>query len=70
MVWANTRKDELVSINVVTGMMLATLALSAAVVGEFDALVQKLNPGDTVTLTLWRSGATRKVSVTLAESED
>lgn len=32
--------------------------------------LEKLNPGDTVTLTLWRSGATRKVSVTLAESED
>ncbi len=37
-VWAHTRPDELVSINIVTGMMLATLALSAAVVGELDAL--------------------------------
>ena len=37
-VWADTRKDELVSINVVTGMMTATLALAAAVVGELDAL--------------------------------
>jgi glucosamine--fructose-6-phosphate aminotransferase (isomerizing) len=37
-IWAKTHKDELVSINVVTGMMLATLALSAAVVGEFDTL--------------------------------
>lgn len=35
-VWANTRADELVSINVVTGMMLATLALSAATVGALD----------------------------------
>lgn len=32
--------------------------------------LEKLNPGDTATLTLWRSGATRKVMVTLAESED
>lgn len=32
--------------------------------------LEKLNPGDTATLTLWRAGATRKVSVTLAESED
>jgi glutamine---fructose-6-phosphate transaminase (isomerizing) len=37
-VWANTRKDELVSINVVTGMMTATLVLAAAVTGEMDAL--------------------------------
>ena len=37
-IWVNTRKDELVSINVVTGMMVATLALSAAVVGEFDSM--------------------------------
>ena len=32
--------------------------------------LEKLNPGDTATLTLWRAGATRQVSVTLAESED
>lgn len=37
-VWADTRKDDLVSINVVTGMMTATLALAAAVTGEFDRL--------------------------------
>ena len=32
--------------------------------------LEKLNPGDSATLTLWRAGATRKVSVTLSESED
>ena len=37
-VWSNTRKDDLVSINVVTGMMTTTLALAAAIVGELDAL--------------------------------
>jgi glutamine---fructose-6-phosphate transaminase (isomerizing) len=37
-IWAYTHKDELVSINVVTGMMAATLALCAAVMGEFDEL--------------------------------
>jgi glucosamine--fructose-6-phosphate aminotransferase (isomerizing) len=37
-VWADTRKDDLVSINVVTGMMTATLALAAAVTGEFERL--------------------------------
>lgn len=37
-VWANTRKDDLVSINVVTGMMTATLLLAAAVNGELDLL--------------------------------
>jgi glutamine---fructose-6-phosphate transaminase (isomerizing) len=37
-VWANTRKDELVSINVVTGMMTTTLVLAAAVTGEMDQL--------------------------------
>jgi glucosamine--fructose-6-phosphate aminotransferase (isomerizing) len=37
-VWANTRKDDLVSINVVTGMMTATLALAAAALGELDSL--------------------------------
>ena len=37
-IWTNTRKDELVSINVVTGMMLSTLAFAAAVTGELDTL--------------------------------
>lgn len=37
-VWANTHKDDLVSINVVTSMMTATLLLAAAVVGELDAI--------------------------------
>ena len=32
--------------------------------------LEKLNPGDAATLTLWRAGATRRLSVTLAESED
>ncbi len=35
---ARTHKDDLVSINVVTGMMTATLALAAAVAGELDDL--------------------------------
>jgi glucosamine--fructose-6-phosphate aminotransferase (isomerizing) len=37
-VWANTHKDDLVSINVVTGMMTATLILAAAVTGDLDSL--------------------------------
>lgn len=37
-VWSNTRKDDLVSINVVTGMMTAMLVLAAAVVGEMDTM--------------------------------
>ena len=37
-VWADTHKDDLVSINVVTGMMTATLVLAAAVTGELDSL--------------------------------
>jgi glutamine---fructose-6-phosphate transaminase (isomerizing) len=36
--WSNTRKDDLVSINVVTGMTVACLALCAEVVGQLDAL--------------------------------
>ena len=32
--------------------------------------LEKLNPGDSATLTLWRAGATRKVSVVLSESEE
>lgn len=36
--WSNSRKDELVSINIVTSMMLTTLALAAATVGELDSL--------------------------------
>ena len=32
--------------------------------------LERLNPGDTATLTLWRAGSARKVHVTLAESED
>jgi glucosamine--fructose-6-phosphate aminotransferase (isomerizing) len=42
-VWTNTRKDELVSINVVTGMMTATLILAGAMVGEMDAIRPELN---------------------------
>jgi glutamine---fructose-6-phosphate transaminase (isomerizing) len=41
-VWSKTRKDDLVSINVVTGMMIATLALAAAAVGKLDALRPEL----------------------------
>jgi glutamine---fructose-6-phosphate transaminase (isomerizing) len=37
-VWSKTRKDELVSINVVTGMMTTTLALTAAALGRLDAV--------------------------------
>lgn len=37
-IWANTRRDQLVSINVVTGMMTATLALASAAAGEFHSL--------------------------------
>lgn len=37
-VCVGTHQDDLVSINVVTGMMTATLALAAAVTGELDAL--------------------------------
>ncbi len=32
--------------------------------------LERLNPGDTAVLTLWRAGSSRKVGVTLAESED
>ncbi len=35
-VWSDTHKDDLVSINVVTGMMITMLALAAAVVGRLD----------------------------------
>jgi glucosamine--fructose-6-phosphate aminotransferase (isomerizing) len=37
-VWTNTRKDDLVSINIVTAMMTATLLLVAEVVGETEGL--------------------------------
>jgi glucosamine--fructose-6-phosphate aminotransferase (isomerizing) len=37
-VWTDTRKDDLVSINVVTGMMAGALALAAAALGLADAL--------------------------------
>jgi len=41
-VWSRTHKDDLVSINVVTGMMITTLAFAAAVVGGFDEMQQGL----------------------------
>ncbi|MBI4928968.1 MAG: SIS domain-containing protein, partial [Anaerolineae bacterium] len=41
-VWVDTHKDDLVSINVVTGMMTATLALCAAQAGTLDALRPEL----------------------------
>jgi glucosamine--fructose-6-phosphate aminotransferase (isomerizing) len=37
-VWSNTRKDDLVSINVVTAMMATTLLLAAEILGETEAL--------------------------------
>jgi glucosamine--fructose-6-phosphate aminotransferase (isomerizing) len=37
-VWTDTRKDDLVSINVVTGMMAGALALAAAALGRADEL--------------------------------
>lgn len=37
-VWSDTRKDQLVSINVVSGMMTTTLALAAAALGQLDTL--------------------------------
>jgi glucosamine--fructose-6-phosphate aminotransferase (isomerizing) len=41
--WSNTRKDDLVSINVVTGMTVACLALCAEVVGRLDAMRPELD---------------------------
>lgn len=50
--WANTRKDDLVSINVVTGMMLTTLVWAANVRGELDQVRPTLdNLPDAVNLT-------------------
>jgi glucosamine--fructose-6-phosphate aminotransferase (isomerizing) len=43
-VWSNSYKDELVSINIVTAMMMATLVLSAAIVGQMDTLYRHLDP--------------------------
>ena len=43
-VWSNCHKDQLVSINIVTGMMMATLVLAAAIVGQMDSLYQFLDP--------------------------
>lgn len=37
-VWSNTYKDDLVSINVVTAMMTTTLVLAAAITGQMDVL--------------------------------
>jgi glucosamine--fructose-6-phosphate aminotransferase (isomerizing) len=37
-VWSDSRKDELVSINIVTGMMLATLVLTAEALGQLAAV--------------------------------
>jgi glucosamine--fructose-6-phosphate aminotransferase (isomerizing) len=37
-IWSDTHKDDLVSINVVTGMMLATVVLAAAAVGQMDQI--------------------------------
>ena len=42
-------------------------------VADFDDLLNALErqrPGDKVTLTIWRSGQTRKQAVTLAEASD
>ena len=40
--WTNTRKDDLVSINIVTGMMLASLVWAAAVCGDLETMYDSL----------------------------
>lgn len=42
MIWAYSRKDDLISINVVSGMMTGTLAFAAAITGESDWMRQSL----------------------------
>jgi S1-C subfamily serine protease len=47
-------------------------AINDEAVEDFDAMLSNLErrqPGDRVTLTVWRAGQTRKVAVTLAASE-
>jgi glucosamine--fructose-6-phosphate aminotransferase (isomerizing) len=41
--WSHTRRDDLVSINIITGMTVATLALCAEVLGRFDGLRPELD---------------------------
>lgn len=54
--WANTRKDDLVSINVVTGMMLTMLVWAIAVRRELDQIQYKLESlPEAVTLTVQRT---------------
>lgn len=54
--WANTRKDDLVSINVVTGMMLTMLTWAAAVRGELDQVWRNLESlPEAVTQTVQRT---------------
>jgi glucosamine--fructose-6-phosphate aminotransferase (isomerizing) len=42
-VWSNTHKDDLVSINVVTGMMVTMLALAGCMAGQLDVLKPDLD---------------------------
>lgn len=42
-IWPHTRKDLLVSINIVTAMMTATLVTAAAIMGQMDAIRPVLN---------------------------
>jgi S1-C subfamily serine protease len=42
-------------------------------VKDFDdtmTILERYQPGDRVTLTVWRAGKSRKVTVTLAESDE
>jgi len=41
-----------------------------ATLDDMFTALERLQPGDTCTLTVWRGGATRRLSVKLAESED
>lgn len=48
-------------------------AVNDDAVADFDDMLtalERYNPGDKVTLTLWRAGKTRKLSVTLVESDE
>jgi len=42
LVWSASRADDLVSINIVSGMMLATLVLAAEILGQTDSLIPSL----------------------------
>lgn len=68
-IWANSRKDDLVSINIVSGMMATTLAFAAAITGESNGMrLDLLSLTDTMRQTIHNASILAEAMASLFRS--